>query len=361
MIGQISNTHGLLPSDELPYIKNAKINEFMKKNHNKIYAIIFVFAYLILFNNYFVIGQNDISDDNNVPYSKETHTYKVVDNHQVLADIYKFDDNVIRPVIIWIHPGALIMGSRKKLPPGHVEKYIKAGYVFVSIDYRLAPESSLPAIIEDLEDAYSWVTTQGPELFSADPNRVVVIGHSAGGYLTLMTGFRVQPPPKALVSFYGYGDITEKWLTQPSSHYNKMPAITRDEAIKYIEETVISTHPPGPSWPDGRGKFYIYCRQQGIWPEEVSGHDPENESDWFKDYEPVRNVSKSYPPTLLLHGEIDSDVPFEKSMAMIEVFKHYDIEYEFITKPTWDHMFDYNVENISTIDQVINFLDKYVK
>ncbi len=67
----------------------------------------------------------------------------------------------------------------------------------------------------------------------------------------------------------------------------------------------------------GRSDFYLYCRQQGIWPEEISGHQP-SERDWFSPFEPLRNVSATYPPTLLLHGEADTDVPFEQSVLMAE-------------------------------------------
>ena len=66
------------------------------------------------------------------------------------------------------------------------------GYALVSFDYRLAPEVKLPAIIEDVQDAFRWLREQGPKLLHIDPDRVVVTGGSAGGYLTLMTGVARQ-------------------------------------------------------------------------------------------------------------------------------------------------------------------------
>src|SRR5258708_16420235 len=87
------------------------------------------------------------------------------------------------------------------------DKLVNAGYVVVSIDYRLAPETKLPAILEDVEDACKWVRDKGPGLAHIDPKRIAVMGGSAGGYLTLTAGFRANPPPQALVSFWGHVDL----------------------------------------------------------------------------------------------------------------------------------------------------------
>ena len=73
--------------------------------------------------------------------------------------------------------------------------------MLVSIDYRLAPEVKLPAIIEDLKDAFTWIREKGPPLFHANPEKLVVSGGSAGGYLALMSGICVEPRPTALVAY----------------------------------------------------------------------------------------------------------------------------------------------------------------
>lgn len=52
---------------------------------------------------------------------------------------------------------------------------------------------------------------------------------------------------------------------------------------------------------NGEGDFYLYCRQQGIWPNEVGGRDPKEDPDFFVPYCP-EHVSESYPQTMLLHG-----------------------------------------------------------
>src|SRR5205823_7955621 len=115
------------------------------------------------------------------------------------------------------------------------------GYALVSFDYRLAPEVKLPAIAADVEDAFRWLREQGPKLLHVDPNRVVVTGGSAGGYLTLLAGSRVRPRPTALVAYWGYGDVDGDWYTKPSDFYRKqVPLIDKEEAFRAVGGPVLT-------------------------------------------------------------------------------------------------------------------------
>ena len=151
--------------------------------------------------------------------SSKTFTYKRIENIDVLADVYRLNGNNLRPVILWLHGGGLIFGSRGALPADEREQLLRAGYIVVAIDYRLGPETKLPEIIRDVQDAYRWIREKGPTLFSADPQRVAIIGQSAGAYLALMAGVLVHPSPKAIISFYGYGDIAGEWYSRPSAFF----------------------------------------------------------------------------------------------------------------------------------------------
>ena len=263
---------------------------------------------------------------------KQTHTYKRVGDLEIQADVYRAGP----AAILWLHGGALIFGHRGNLRPAQMEKYTAAGYTVVSVDYRLAPEVKLPEILKDLEDAWTWVQRDGPKLFGIDPRRVAIIGHSAGGYLSLCCGYRCQPRPRALVSFYGFGDITADWEAKPSPFYLKQPAVSKDDAYGSVGGKVV-TGTPGPNQ---RARFYLYCRQQGLWPQEVAGLDPVTENKRFNPYCPARNVTKRYPPTLLLHGDADTDVPFSQSEQMASELKRRDVEHELIRIPGGPHGFD---------------------
>ena len=236
-------------------------------------------------------------------------------------------------MVVWIHGGALIMGHRGGIDRALLGALTRAGYVVVSIDYRLAPETKLPAIVEDVQDACRWVRERGPKLFRIAPERLAVMGGSAGGYLTLMTGFRVEPRPKALVSFWGYGDVAGAWYSRPDPFYRSQPLVPEEEARGAVGRAVISED----LGKNDRPKFYLYCRQQGLWPKEVAGHDPDAEPRAFDPFCPLRNVTAAYPPTLLVHGTKDTDVPYEQSELMDRELTRKGVEHELITVPGGAH------------------------
>ena len=238
-----------------------------------------------------------------------------------------------RPLAVWIHGGALIMGDRRGIDRTLLGELIKAGYVVVSIDYRLAPETKLAAILDDVKDAFAWVRAEGPKNFGARIDRIAVLGGSAGGYLTLTCGYLIEPRPAALVSFWGYGDIAGTWYSRPDAFYRRQPLVTEAEARAAVGTTEVAEPPPR----NQRGRFYLYCRQNGLWSKEVAAHDPDTEPKAFDPYCPVRNLSAKYPPTLLIHGTKDTDVPHEQSVVMDRELARHGVPHEFISVPGAGH------------------------
>lgn len=245
----------------------------------------------------------------------ETFIYKEADGIQIEVDVYRIGESQLQPAILWIHGGALIGGRREGIRTDQLNAYLDAGYVVASIDYRLAPESKLPDIAADLRDAFRWLREEGPKAAGVDPDRVAAVGHSAGGYLALLSGSTVDPPPKAIVSFYGYGDIVGDWYARPDPFYLQQPLVTEEEAIASVGTTPLASDK---GWPKDRFRFYLYCRQHGIWPEKIGGVSPSEDPAFFTPYCPVRNITKDHPPTLLIHGDADTDVPVEQSLLMAE-------------------------------------------
>jgi acetyl esterase/lipase len=265
---------------------------------------------------------------------KDTRVYKQTKNCSISADIYY--QGADSPVIIYIHGGALIFGTKTMLPLEQIDYFTRAGFSLVNIDYRLAPETEFEFIIEDIRDAIEWVRTKSIEWYDYDINKIAVMGSSAGGYLSLLTG-TMDIKPKAIVSFYGYGDILGDWYAQPSEFYCKKPMITRSKALESIGNKELTN-----GVEEERFDFYLYCRQQGVWVQEVTRIDPDKDRYQLMKYNPINHITEDYPPTLLVHGDQDTDVPYEQSVIMHEKLQETGGYSKLITIEGADHVFDHH-------------------
>ena len=300
-------------------------------------------------------------------FTQTTHVYKVASGCDIHAEVYRSPDQEVRPVIFFLHGGALIIGNRFNMPEDQVEFYIDHGFAVVSIDYRLATQVKFEDVVEDIEDGYKWVVEKGPELFQIDPQRIVTVGHSVGGFLSLLFGFRVSPRPKVVSSFHGYGDPTGDWLSRPWDYYiENKPSFSREEAFKGMQGPVISgTAHEGPEC-DARETFYFYCRQQGLWPKELTGHCPHEEPEWFDRFVPLRNVTKDFPPTIFVHGVDDFDVPIEQPHEMMQELDRHGVPNELAAVPDRGHAFDHEGDGMKdpvikdAFEKFIAFVTKYV-
>lgn len=98
-------------------------------------------------------------------------------------DIYIPDGKKPAPVLFWVHGGGLTgddRGSNDNAPVG--QRFAREGYVSVVISYRLSPQVTHPAHIEDVAKAFAW-TVRNISKHGGDPSRIIVAGHSAGAYL----------------------------------------------------------------------------------------------------------------------------------------------------------------------------------
>ena len=111
------------------------------------------------------------------------------------------------------------------------------------------------------------------------------------------------------------------------------------------------------------GAFYVHCRQRGIWPKEISGWDPHTEAEKFDPYMAVKNVTPEYPPTLLLHGTEDTDVPYQQSVMMARELEKHGVEHRLISLQGGEHGFGgADPEAIaSAYAQIVPFLDRHIK
>jgi acetyl esterase/lipase len=88
--------------------------------------------------------------------------------------------------IVWFHGGGLHMGKRQC---GELvaARFVPEGIAVVTVSYRFSPQVKNPVYIEDAAAAIAW-TFKNVAKYGGDPDKIFLSGHSAGGYLTLITG-----------------------------------------------------------------------------------------------------------------------------------------------------------------------------
>jgi arylformamidase len=96
-------------------------------------------------------------------------------------------EDAARPVVVFVHGGGWAIGSRRgaQVPRVKAPFFTAAGFVFVSIDYRLSPAVRHPAHVEDCAAALAWTFDHIAD-HGGDPQRVFVVGHSAGAHLAAL-------------------------------------------------------------------------------------------------------------------------------------------------------------------------------
>ncbi len=273
--------------------------------------------------------------DQPVPLTKTTHVYKQIGPVAIQADVYTPAGDEPRPVAVWIHGGALIVGSRTQVPKGLLELCTRERAILVSLDYRLAPEVKLPDIVDDLRDAIAWIYNRGPQLFHADTRRVAIVGGSAGGFLTMTAGVVARPKPTALVAYWGYGDIDGPWTRSPSTHHGA--PITREDALAGVRDGKVVTNTDPPVDAKARSMYYRHLRQTGGWSREVGGVDVTQQPGALDKFCPVKQITADYPPILMIHGTEDTDVPYHCSTDMAAELKKHGVPHELITVKGAEH------------------------
>ena len=150
------------------------------------------------------------------------------DGVKLLGDLYLPTGTGKAPVLVGVHGGGFQLGDRKFYR--HWGNYLaKHGYAVFSIEYRLMKPGvkTWPGVVGDCKAAVQFVRANARD-FGVDPDRIGMIGDSAGAHLSALVALAGDEPPfagqypddpyadtpanvKAVIGFYGAYDMVAQW------------------------------------------------------------------------------------------------------------------------------------------------------
>jgi acetyl esterase/lipase len=252
--------------------------------------------------------------------------YKNVNGKSLELDLYRLKDAPAdAPLLVFIHGGGWKSGDRTDYKM-YLIAFAKKGYVTATVSYRLLRVAPYPACVEDISDAVQWFYANS-EKYGYDPDRIALIGGSAGAHLSMLAGYGWQNVNylsdsiiksgthkiKAIVDIYGPADLT-------TAYAQTQPLVTGFIAHSYEERP-----------------------------------------DLYSEASPVSYLDKDDPPTLILHGTSDELVPISQSDTLKARLDRLGVPCVYYKFPLWPHTMDI-IERVNLFCQLKmeEFFKKYL-
>lgn len=162
----------------------------------------------------------------NIGYRGEDTDDAYVKERCVL-DVYYPEHKKNFTTVVWFHGGG-ITGGEKFIPAELKEK----GLAVVAVNYRLSPKVKVPAYIDDAAAAIAWTFKHIAD-YGGDPAKIIVSGHSAGGYLIAMVGL-----DKSWLQKYGEDADKLAGIVDFSGHAITHMTVRAEHGIKDTQPTI---------------------------------------------------------------------------------------------------------------------------
>ncbi len=199
------------------------------------------------------------------------------------------------PVVLIVHGGGWSGGDKETDIVPVLAPYL-TDFTWFTINYRLAPTNRWPACFDDVQLAIRWVKAHAVE-FKGDPERIALMGYSAGGQLALLSGTLAEADTRvqAVVGFAPpadvYGDATRRGLEKWSAMKNLLGASALDEPTLAL----------------------------------------------MKEISPVDHVRPGLPPFFLIQGNADHSVAYDFTEAFAKKLRAAKVPCDFITLTNASH------------------------
>jgi acetyl esterase/lipase len=150
-----------------------------------------------------------------------------------------------QPALLWIHGGGYVLGSAEQ-DDAQVKGIVQqVGCAAVSVNYRLAPETTAPGSVEDCYAALSWLHANAGEL-GVDANRIAIGGASAGGGMAAALGLLTRDKGEIPLAFQLliYPMLDDRTVTTTDPHPSTGEFIWTHDANRF-GWTALLGHEPG--------------------------------------------------------------------------------------------------------------------
>ncbi len=264
-------------------------------------------------------------------------------NISLQMDILQPKTEAKKPAILFVTGGGFINANRANGLQLR-EKLADAGYVVASINYRVAPTATFPQPLEDVKSAIRYLKANADK-FGIDARRVGIVGGSAGGYLSAMTGttsgtktfdkgdnLNFDSTVRCAVDLYGISDPTKIGADFPADVQKKHQSAGATEAL----------------WVNGSPVFG--GKDGGILADKEAAEKAN----------PIHYISKSSAPMLLMHGTADTVVSPSQTDLLYQALQQKGIESERYVIPHAQHGGVYWVQD-NVIDVITAFFNKHLK
>lgn len=106
------------------------------------------------------------------------------DTKEQKFDVYLPDKSASSPMLFMVHGGAWRIGDKanRSVVNAKVARWVKAGWIFISVNYRMLPKSEPYQQAGDVAKALAYVQTHSAE-WGGDSSKIITMGHSAGAHL----------------------------------------------------------------------------------------------------------------------------------------------------------------------------------
>jgi acetyl esterase/lipase len=269
----------------------------------------------------------DLAVPDNVTFTRDIE-YANPDNQHLQVNLAQpKQSEKLRPAVVCIHGGGFRAGKRESYDTLCLT-LAQAGYVAITVTYRLAPQYQFPAAVQDCKAAVRWLRAHAAE-YHVDPARIGVTGGSAGGHLALFLGVTADVPEfegegfkdqssavSCVVNFYGPSDFTKSYGKSVDAA-EVLPLFFGGDLSTKLREHIVGS--------------------------------------------PLYWVTPRAAPTLCVHGTEDPYVAFEQSTWIVDKLKAAQVEAELIPIPGAGHGFKQPADAERAEKALLEYFDKHLK